>query len=118
VGAAWVKTVKSHLPVKGRGGQVVSEFIIEATITGPQATIGEFRSQFLDSFPVIRKDSPGEIILTLSGGDLDPRPTLLSLSCEFPGLTFSVREFQNSEGENMLSDRWQIQDGEVSQLKL
>lgn len=61
----------------------MSGFIIETTITGPPATLGEFRTQFLGSFPVIEKDRPEEIIVTLSGGDLDPRPTLLNLSGEF-----------------------------------
>ncbi|MDG2571160.1 hypothetical protein P7L87_26765 [Vibrio parahaemolyticus] len=89
------------------------EFIIEATITGPQATIGEFRSQFLDSFPVIRKDTSEEIIVTLSGGDLDPRPTLLNQSGEFPSLTFSVAEYPAHLGEDQPSHRWIAQDGEM-----
>jgi hypothetical protein len=84
----------------------VSEFIIETTITGPQATLGEFRSLFLDSFPVVRKDSSEEIIVTLSGGDLDPRPALLNLSGEFPSLTFSAVEYPAHLGEDQSSHRW------------
>ncbi|WP_262029757.1 hypothetical protein [Microvirga sp. Mcv34] len=91
----------------------MSEFIIEAAITGPQATIGEFRSQFLDSFPDIRKDTSDEIIVTLSGGDLDPRPTLLNLSGEFPSLTFSVAEYGAHLSEDQPSHRWIAQDGEM-----
>jgi hypothetical protein len=91
----------------------VSEFIVETTITGPQATIGEFRAQFLDSFPVIEKDSPEEIIVTLSGGDLDPRPTLLNLSGEFPALTFAVVEYPAHPGKDQASHRWIAQDGEM-----
>jgi hypothetical protein len=91
----------------------VSEFIIETTITGPQPTVGEFRSQFLGSFPVIKKDSPEEIIVTLSGGDLDPRPTLLNLSGEFPALTFSVVEYPADLGGDQTSHRWIVQDGEM-----
>jgi hypothetical protein len=91
----------------------VSEFIIETTITGPHATLGEFRSQFLDSFPDIRKDSSEEIIVTLSGGHLDPRPALLNLSGEFPSLTFSVVEYATDLGKDLASHRWTAQDGEM-----
>ena len=91
----------------------MSEFIIETTITGPQAALGEFRSQFLDLFPVIRKDSSDEIIVSLSGGDLDPRPTLLNLSGEFPALTFTVAEYPAHLGEDQPSHRWIAQDGEM-----
>lgn len=91
----------------------MSEFIIEATITGPQATLGEFRSQFLNSFPVVRKDSSDGIIVTLSGGNLDPRPTLLNLSGEFPALTFSVVEYPPDLGDDQTSHRWIVQDGEM-----
>jgi hypothetical protein len=84
----------------------VSEFIVETTITGPQATIGEFRAQFLDSFPVIERDSPEEIIVTLSGGDLDPRPTLLNLSSQFPALTFAVVEWPHEYRGVELSHTW------------
>ncbi|QRM34937.1 hypothetical protein [Microvirga sp. VF16] len=91
----------------------MSGFIIEATITGPQATLGEFRTQFLDSFPVIRKDSSEEIIVTLSGGDLDPRPTLLNLSGEFSALTFSVVEYAAHLGIDQASHCWIAQDGEM-----
>ena len=89
----------------------MSEFIIETTITGPQATIGEFRSQFLESFPVIQKDSSEEIIVTLSGGNLDPRPTLLNLSGEFPALTFSVVEYPAHLGDSQVLYRWIVQEG-------
>jgi hypothetical protein len=95
----------------------VSEFIIEATITGPQATIGEFRSQFLDSFPVIKKDSPEEIIVTLSGGDLDPRPTLLNLSGEFPALTFSAVEYPADAEDKQAFHRWIAQDGDLESIR-
>jgi hypothetical protein len=91
----------------------VSKFIIEATITGPQASIGEFRSQFLGSFPLIRKDSSEEIIVALSGGDQDPRPTLLNLSGEFPALTFSIVEYTADLGKERASHRWLAQDGEA-----
>jgi hypothetical protein len=93
----------------------VSEFIIETTITGPQPTVSEFRSQFLDSFPVIKKDSPGEIIVTLSGGELDPRPILLNLSSEFPTLRFAIVEYAADLGEEQASYRWIAQDGEARQ---
>ena len=92
------------------------EFTIRITITGAADALAPFRQQFINSFPIVEKDSPTEIITVLSGGDLDPRPTLLSLSCDFPELTFAVREFLNYAGENMLSDQWKIQDGEVSRL--
>ncbi|WP_162820273.1 hypothetical protein [Microvirga calopogonii] len=91
----------------------MAEFIIEATITGPQASIGEFRSQFLGSFPVIKKDSSEEIIVALSGGDQDPRPTLLNLSGEFPALTFSIVEYTADLGREQVSHRWIAQDGEA-----
>ena len=92
----------------------MSEFIIETTITGPQITLIEFRSQLLDSFPVVGKDSSEEIIVTLSGGNLDPRPTLLNLSGEFPALTFSVLEYPADLVDDETSHRWIVQDGEMS----
>ena len=78
----------------------MSDFIIETTIKRPKATIGKFRSQFLESFPFIQKDSPEEIIVTPSGGDLDPRPTLLNLSGEFPALTFAILEYSAHLGKD------------------
>jgi hypothetical protein len=92
----------------------VSEFIVKTTITGPQATIEGFRTQFLDSFAIVEKDDLEEIIVTLSGSDLDPRPTLLNLSCEFPALTFSVVEYAAHLGEQQASHRWIAQDGKLN----
>ena len=100
--------------MKEEGGQAVSEFIIETTITGPQATLGEFRSHFLNSFPVVRKDTSEEIIVSLSGGDVDPRPTLLNLSGEFPALTFAVVEYPAHPGKDQASHRWTARDGEMT----
>lgn len=67
----------------------------------------------LGSFPVVRKDSSEEIIVALSGGDNDPRPTFLNLSGELPALTFSVVEYTADLGKEKASHRWIAQDGEA-----
>lgn len=89
------------------------EFTIRTTITGTPDALAPFRQQFINLFPIVETDTPGEIVTILSGGNLDPRPTLLNLSVEFPTLTFSIAEHSGAIGEMILSNSWTLRDGSI-----
>lgn len=87
--------------------------IVRVKIAGAKSDLDQLRDLYLVNFPSVEKNDPEEFVAVFSGDRLDPRPTLLNLSCEFEDLTFTVIECVITEAEERECYRWEAKKGEA-----